>query len=121
MKKFVCIILLAVCCLSTQAQNISYVESTRSWYYIYDEGGKKIGSLSSNVGELVGFGSEFLIVKTNSWYYLYDGKGRKLKALSRSSIGEVVAVTGKTFTSRMGTWLYTWDKDGKKISTRSAH
>ncbi len=113
-------ILLLLCSLNIQAQNISYVETTRSWYYIYDASGKKTGTLSGSVGELVGYGSEFLVVKTRSWYYLYDGKGRKLKGLSRSVVGEVVAVSGNTFTSRNGSWLYTWDKEGKKVSTRAA-
>ncbi|MCR4604363.1 MAG: hypothetical protein K5683_12645 [Prevotella sp.] len=112
--------LLLLCCLNSQAQNISYVEAKNSWYHIYDEDGKKTGALSSNLGELAGYGTEFIILKTKNWYYLYDGKGKKLKGLSRSTIGEVIAVTGKTFTSRHGNWIFTWDKDGKKISSHSA-
>ena len=29
-----------------QRQQISYVETTKYWYYVYDEAGKKIGGLS---------------------------------------------------------------------------
>lgn len=118
--KTLLIIFISLCCMKMQAQSISFVESTGSWYYIYDETGKKTATLSSSVGELAGYSSEFIIIKTNSWYYLYDIKGRKFKTLSASYVGEIVSVAGNTFTSRNGSWLYTWNKEGKKIKTRVA-
>lgn len=119
MKKIL-ILLLLVCSLQIQAQNISYVKTSSSWYIIYDSSGKKTGSVSASLGELVGYGSEFLVLRKDSWYILYDGKGRRIRGLSRSSIGEVIAVTGNTFISRLGSWIYVWNKEGKKLSVHNA-
>ena len=102
------------------AQGISHIETTKSWYYIYDQNGKKTKALSTNIGELQGFSASIFIVKSGSWYYIYDAKGNKIKALSASSVGKVLSVSGETFTSQVGSWIYTWSKDGKKINTRSA-
>ena len=116
MKKILTILLL-VCSLQIQAQDISYVKTASSWYVIYDSSGKKTGSVSASLGELVGYGSEFLVLRKGSWYILYDSKGRRLRGLSRSTIGEVIAVSGNTFTSRLGSWIYVWSKEGKKLSS----
>ena len=43
MKKILTILLL-VCSLQLQAQDISYVKTASSWYVIYDSSGKKTGS-----------------------------------------------------------------------------
>ena len=48
-------ILLFMLTLAVQAQRqqISYIEETKNWYYVYDESGKKIGVLSrSSIGQL---------------------------------------------------------------------
>jgi len=46
--------------IQAQRQQISYIEETKNWYYVYDEKGKKICGLSrSSVGELKGWGSDF--------------------------------------------------------------
>lgn len=103
-----------------KAQGISHIETTKSWYYIYDQNGKKIKTLSTTIGELQGFCSTFFIVKNGSWYHVYDANGRKIKTLSVSTIGKILSVSGDTFTSQSGSWIYTWGKDGKKISTRAS-
>lgn len=107
--------------VQAQRQQISYIEDTKNWYYIYDQNGKKIKTLSSNIGELQGFCSSFFIVKNGTWYYIYDAEGKKIKTMSESTVGKVLSVSCETFTSRLGSWIYTWNKEGKKISTRSAH
>ena len=56
-NKRVFFILLLIVTLAAQAQRqqISYIEETKNWYYVYDEQGKRIGGLSRNsVGELKG-------------------------------------------------------------------
>ena len=121
MRKLLTALLLMYAVMTLQAQSISHIETTRSWYYIYDQNGKKIKTLSTNIGELQGFSASFFIVKSSAWYYIYDAKGNKTKTLSTSSVGEVLSVTGDTFTSRLGSWVYTWSKEGKKISTRAAN
>ena len=121
MKKLLLLtIVLLLSAASLQAQNISYIETTKSWYYIYDQDGNKIKTLSINIGELQGFSSTFFVVKNGSWYYLYDNKCNKTKTLSVSYVGTVLSVAGDTFTSRLGSWIYTWNKEGKKISTKAA-
>ena len=120
MSKVAAIIALLLCTIPMHAQIISYIETTKSWYYIYDHDGKKIKTLSRSIGELQGFSSSFFIVKTNSWYYIYDAKGNKIRTFSVSSIGKILSVSGDTFVSQSGSWIYTWHKDGKKIATRTA-
>ena len=98
-----------------QRQQISHIEETKNWYYVYDEAGKKIGGLSrSSVGDMKGWGSD-------SFYRIYDAKGKVLKAMNVSDVGEIVGVSGNTITSRKGSWIFTWSKDGKKLSARSVN
>lgn len=121
MKRTVFSILLFLLAMFTQAQQISYVEETKNWYYVYDDAGKKIGGLSrSSIGELKGWGSDFFVAKYYSYYRIYDAKGKVLKAMNVSDVGEIVGVSGKTITSRKGSWIYTWNKEGKKIRATSA-
>ncbi len=44
-----------------QAQSISHIETTKNWYYIYDQNGKKIKTLSTSQGELKGYSSTFYL------------------------------------------------------------
>ena len=108
--------------VQAQRQQISYIEETKNWYYVYDEQGKKIGGLSrSSVGELKGWGSDFFVAKRYSFYFIYDAKGKTLKTMNVPEVGEIVGVSNNTITSRKGSWVYTWSREGKKISARSAH
>ena len=120
MKKLLISIVLLLSVANLQAQSISHIETTKNWYYIYDQDGKKIKTLSSTIGELQGFSSTFFVVKSSSWYYIYDANGKKTKTLSESTVGKVLSVSGETFTSQVGSWIYTWSKEGKKIGTRAA-
>ena len=104
-----------------QAQSISHIETTKNWYYIYDQDGKKIKTLSTSQGELKGYSSTFYIIKQGSAFYVtYDVNGKRLHTFGAASVGEILAVSGDTFTSRQGAWIHTWSKEGKKISTRAA-
>lgn len=120
MKKAFFIMVMLLLAVVMKAQSISHIETTKSWYYIYDQDGKKTKALSTNIGELQGFSASFFVVKSGVWYYIYDATGKKTKALSESTVGKVLSVTGETFTSQLGSWIYTWSKEGKKISTRTA-
>ncbi len=116
---FITIMLLSVANL--QAQSISHIETTKSWYYIYDQNGKKIKTLSTSQEELKGYSSTFYIMKQGSAFYItYDVNGKRLHTFGAASVGEILAVSGDTFTSRQGAWIYTWSKEGKKINTRAA-
>ena len=121
MKRKVFSFLMFMLAMIAQAQQISYVEETKNWYYVYDDAGKKIGGLSrSSIGELKGWGSDFFVAKYYSYYRIYDATGKVLKAMNVSDVGEIVGVSGKTITSRKGSWIYTWNKEGKKIRATSA-
>ena len=112
--------LLALTVQAQRQQKISYIEETKNWYYVYDEAGKKIGGLSrGSIGELKGWGGDFLVAKYYSFYRIYDAKGKVLKVMNVSDVGEIVGVSGQTITSKKGSWIYTWSKEGKKISVRS--
>lgn len=120
MKRFIGFMLFALLTLSASARSISNVEQRGSWYYIYDEAGKKVKTMSaSSVGDVKGWCATFFVSQKGSWIYLYDIDGRRIKTLSASTVGEVIAVSGDTFTSRKGNWIYTYDSTGKRINTRS--
>ena len=109
--------------VSVQAQQkeISYIETTKNWYYIYDESGKKIKTLyRSGIGEIKGWGKDFFVTKRGPYYLICDANGNTLKTLGAQSVGEIISVSSSTFTSRLGVWVYTWNKDGKKVQTRGA-
>ena len=121
-KLFTIPLLMVALAGQAQRQQISYIEETKNWYYVYDEKGKRIGGLSrSSVGELKGWGSDFFVAKRYSYYYICDAKGKTLKTMNVSDVGEIVGVSNSTITSRNGSWIFTWNKEGKKISARSAH
>lgn len=120
MKRILTILMMLLTITAIQAQKISYIETTRSWHYIYDENGKKVHTISTSQGEVVAYSDTFYVLKKGSWYYTCTPKGKKLHTFSTSNVGEVLAATGDTFTSRKGSWIYTWDKNGKKLSTRPA-
>ncbi len=121
MKELVLSIVLLLSVANLQAQSISHIETTKNWYYIYDQDGKKIKTLSTSQGELKGYSSTFYIIKQGSAFYVtYDVNGKRLHTFGVASVGEILAVSGDTFTSRLGVWIYTWSKDGKKICTRAA-
>lgn len=121
MKK---ILLIAVALFATfmvKAEQISSVESSGSWVYLYNSQGRKYKTLSaSTVGTVVGYSSEFFVSQNGSWIYIWDSDGRKIKTMSKSTVGNVIGVAGDTFTSRNGNWIYTWSRDGRKINTRYA-
>jgi hypothetical protein len=120
MKRILTILMMLLTITAIQAQKISYIETTRSWHYIYDENGKKVHTVSTSQGEVVAYSDTFYVLKKGSWYYTCTPKGKKLHTFSTSNVGEVLTATGDTFTSRKGSWIYTWDKNGKKLSTRPA-
>ena len=119
---FTILFLLLTLTIQAQRQQISYIEETKNWYYVYDEKGKKICGLSrSSVGELKGWGSDFFVAKRYSFYYICDAMGKTLKTMNVSDVGAIVGVTNSTITSRRGSWIFTWSKEGKKISERPAN
>ena len=121
MKKLLVIVALLLSVAGLKAQSISHIETTKNWYYIYDQDGKKIKTISTSQGELKGYSSTFYIIKQGTAFYVtYDVKGKRLHTWGASSVGEILSVAGDTFTSRQGAWIYTWDKKGKKINTRAA-
>ena len=120
MKKVLIVMALLLSVIGLKAQNISHIETTKNWYYIYDQDGKKIKTLSTSQGELKGYSSTFYIIKQGSAFYItYDVNGKRLHTFGASGVGEILGVAGDTFTSRQGAWIYTWSKDGKKISKRA--
>ena len=121
MKLLITLSLMWFSIANLQAQSISHIETTKSWYYIYDQDGKKIKTLSTSQGELKGYSSSFYIIKQGSAFYItYDVNGKRLHTFGVGSVGEILSVSGDTFTSRNGAWIYTWRNEGKKISTRAA-
>ena len=124
MKRLLLIVMLwGVGAVSIQAQQkeISHIETTKNWYYVYDESGKKIKTLYRNgYGDIKGWGKDFFVTKRGAYYLICDAEGKTLKTLGVQSVGEVISVSSSTFTSQLGVWIFTWDKTGKRINTRGA-
>lgn len=121
MRKVLIIATMLLAAALAYGEDIGYVETTQSWYYVYDSVGKRITSFSRTRGELQGYSSEFIILKSGSWYYFYDAKGNRINSMSANTVGEILSVTGDTFTSRSGSWIYTWSKNGRRLASRAAH
>ena len=120
MKRILVTLIMLMTLTALQAQRISYIETTRSWHYVYDEKGKKVHTISTTQGEVVAYSDTFYILKHGSWYYTCDAKGKKLHTFAVSNVGDILTAAGDTFTSRKGSWIYTWDKNGRKLATRPA-
>ena len=122
MKRLMIFMLLMVATtIQAQQKEISHIETTKNWYYIYDESGKKIKTLyRSGIGDIKGWGKDFFVTKRGAFFLICDAEGKTLKTLGAQSVGEVISVSSSTFTSRLGVWIYTWNKEGKKIQTRAA-
>lgn len=124
MKKIVYILFIIALLLPVarlQAQGISRIETASGWYHIYNKSGKKVRSLSTSEGQLVGYSSTFFILrKGNTYYITYNEEGARLHLFTVSSVGEIQGVADDTFTSRLDAWIFTWSKDGRKISTKAA-
>ncbi len=96
MKRLLFIIVLSFLGTSLKAQSISHIETTKSWYYIYDQDGKKIKTISTSQGELKGYSSTFYIIKQGSGFYItYDASGKRLHTFGASSVGEILGATGE--------------------------
>ena len=120
MKTILIIISFFSAVFEVKAQSISYIETTKGWYNIYDQDGKMIKSLSTGLGELVGYSSSFYIIKQKTGFYItYDVNGKQLHTFSMSVVGDILSVNGDTFTSLKDSWIYIWSKSGKLISSRS--
>ena len=119
-RLFIILFLMLEMTVQAQSLQISYIEETKNWYYVYDEQGKRIGGLSrSSVGDIKGWGSDFFVAKRYSYYRICDAKGKTLKTMNVADVGEIVGVTNSTITSRKGSWIFVWSREGKKISARS--
>lgn len=121
MQKILIILVVMLGSPETQAQQISNIETTKSWYYIYDDSGKRINTVSTTTGELIGYSANFYIIQRGMWIRTYSPTGKTLHTFSDSEVGRILSVTGDSFTSLRGGWIHTWNKYGKKISTRPAH
>ena len=66
MKKILMLFILLVSLLPVRAQGISHIETTRSWYYIYDQDGKRTKGLPTSIGELKGFSASMTPKATKS-------------------------------------------------------
>ena len=106
---------------SAKKESIGYIETTKNWYFIYNQDGKKIRTFTTSQGELKGYSNTFYILKQGATFYMtYDVNGKRLHTFGAGSVGEVIGVSGDTFTSKLGVWIFTWSKEGKKIGTRAA-
>ena len=119
-KLFSVLIFSLFCCFNINAQEISSVGRSGGFYNIYESSGRKITSITTSAGVLVGYSSKMMILKNGSWYQIYNAQGRKIKSLSVSYVGEILNVAGDTFISKNGAWIYLWDMNGNKIHTDSA-
>ena len=109
--------------LFAQKKQISNVEQTSSWIYVYDSNGKRCYTQSSNAaGTLVGFCTDYYVTcYNNSWYYFWDANGKRLLTRNVNTVGEIIGVTNNNWTTRYhNSWIYTFDLKGNRINARPA-
>ena len=79
MKKLLLSIVLLLSVANLQAQSISHIETTKNWYYIYDQDGKKTKTLSeSTVGKVLSVSGETFTSQVGSWIYTWSKEGKKI-------------------------------------------
>ncbi len=121
MKRFLLATLLIIAAITLKAEDISVIERSGSWYYLYDANGRRYKTIPAQpVGEIKGWSSTFFVSQNGSWIYLYDANGRRYKTLPTNPIGQIISVTSGGFVARNGSWIRTYDTQGKHISTRPA-
>lgn len=121
-KLVILLVLFVTISANAKQRKISHVDTSGSWYHVYDTNGKKITTLANqSVGELIGWSSEIIVTKSGAWYKIIDPQGKTLKTMAEQTVGKVISVAGNTFTTRSGSWIHTWDKTGKKLSSRPAN
>jgi ParB family chromosome partitioning protein len=98
MKRILITLALLMAVVAVQAQKISYIETTSSWHYVYDEKGKKVYTFSTSQGEVVAYSESFYIVKNGSWYYTCNAKGKGKIAItfkSEEELERIIAMLDK--------------------------
>lgn len=123
MKRLLVIFSIFVLTFNLNAQityrTISYIKDAGSWYYVYDNYGSKVLTVSKSNGTILGWGSNWFILRNGSWIYLCDMNGRKYHTQSVSSYGDVVAISSQNYVTCNGYWYYVFDKYGRKVDVRS--
>lgn len=62
---------------------ISDIEKSGSWYYLFDEDGKKYKTLSiSSIGDIVSVSGDSFVAESGSWVHTYDKTGKKINTRS---------------------------------------
>ena len=102
-----------------QQKRLSYIDEDISFYYLYDDAGKRSKTLPKSIGELQGWSATFFVVRQGSLYRIYDAQGKAGKVMPVSSVGKILSVTGDNITSNSGNLIFVWDKNWKKIRTRA--
>jgi hypothetical protein len=100
---------------------ISDVQLKNNYYTVFDERGKKIKEIHENhVGELCGFGSDFIVFFRNglSLYSTYDETGNKIKDMHSNHVGDFHNASGSTITFQKGSYIGTYDCTFKRLSER---
>lgn len=121
MKKFAIIFFLGLVTYAPAlAVEISSVEVSGSWVYLYDARGKKYKTVSvSSCGTPVGWSANTVVFRSGGFYKVYDADMKRICTLSVSSCGEVTGVAGNTITTVKGNWVYTYSREGKRLNTRA--
>lgn len=95
--------LLSFCWGSMFAQDdqkrIGDVETVQVWYYVYDTDGDRIGSISNQEGDLIGFSDCIIVLRKFNFYYFYNPSLERYAQKSVDSIGEIVSVQSNGFTA----------------------
>lgn len=83
MKKLLLSIVLLLSVVNLQAQSISHIETTKSWYYVYDAKGNKTKTLSeSTVGKVLSASGNTFTCQVGAWIYTWSKEGKKISTRS---------------------------------------
>lgn len=100
---------------------IADVTLKNKMYYVLDEKGKEIAhDWESNMGELMGFTSEFIVFLKNKMYYTRDEKMNEIAHDWETNLGDFKNAAGTIVNFVKNKMIYTKDKKLKEISHRWA-
>lgn len=108
--------ILAILSVSAQQEKprISDVEPFQAWYYVYDQEGDRIGAISNQEGDLVGFSENVIILKKFNHYYFYNTTLSRYAQKPVDAIGKITSVSSTGFTAEKNGRRILYDLEGNR-------
>ncbi len=94
---------------------IGDVRTVQVWYVVYDIEGNRIGSISNQEGELVGFSDQIIVLSKFNFYYFYNTELERYMQKAKDSIGEIISVQSNGFIAERNGRRIRYNIDGEEV------